>query len=65
MHLLEIPNAAPVKTSVMSTADTCCDVISTFVVGMASVEVGGMEAEFNGDETGLSACAGRLDPSCC
>lgn len=52
---MRVPEVAAINDAVMSPADTCCDLISTFVSGAASVELGGLDSAFGCDETKLLA----------
>lgn len=59
-----IPDAAAVNVLVISTADTCRDVILTFVSGLESVEVGGLESVVGRNRIWLSAWARGFGSSC-
>ena len=54
---MPVPEAAVVNWSVISEADTWCDVMSTVVAAGGGVEVGGPEFAAQVEETWLSASA--------
>ncbi len=61
----QIPEAAAVNSSVMSIADTCCEVISTFVLTIDDVEVGGLDFATEDEERWSSALSGASGFTCC